>query len=146
MNGFTTGGSVCQEPDLLVSALKRDRPSGHATQSSPPRDFSGTEGCICRTNSMSPSLTTILPTALSAGYHDSVEKTPGTKTPPRLKDDPSKARRTECRTSTEIGWGQEYVCMLSPFLSTICYPTTEPRRMGPEEGQLGVLQGRKDFK
>ena len=46
--------------------------------------------------------------------------------------------------------GQEYVCVHPPPppapLGTICYPTTEPPRMGPEEGQLGVLQGRKGLK
>ena len=44
--------------------------------------------------------------------------------------------------------GQEYVCVCAspPPLGTICYPTTEPPRMGPEEGQLGVLQGRKGLK
>ena len=44
------------EPGRFVFALKHDSPLGYTTQSSPPRDFSGTEGCICRTNSMSPSL------------------------------------------------------------------------------------------
>lgn len=42
--------------------------------------------------------------------------------------------------------GDRSVCASIPPLSTICYPTTEPHRMGPEEGQLGVLQGRKDLK
>ena len=43
------------EPGRLVFTVKRDSPSGYTTQSAPPRDFLGTEGCICRTNSTSPS-------------------------------------------------------------------------------------------
>lgn len=36
-----------------------------------------------------------------------------------------------------------------PPCSAICYPTSEPPKMRPEDGQLGgggMLQGRKDLK
>lgn len=35
------------------------------------------------------------------------------------------------------------LCACSPP-STICYPTAEPPRTGPEEGELGVLDGAKE--
>ena len=52
----------------------------------------------------------------------------------------------ELQTPPRLTQGDRSMCVYPPPLSTICYPTTEPPRMGPEEGQLGVLQGSKDLK
>lgn len=58
---FATSRSGCQSAVSLFFALKRDSLSGDTTQSAPPRDFSGTEGCICRTNSALPLMSSYHP-------------------------------------------------------------------------------------
>lgn len=52
---------------------------------------------------------------------------------------------SSCKEPPRLMQGDRRMCACSLPLSTICYPTTEPPRMEFEEGQLGVLQGRKNL-